>query len=140
MRAIFGNGTEVTYLDAIETEEFWGGSSRRTLTFTCAPDTVSIDALNTILSDTANTQTLTLVGAIAAQEEQNGKTIATEIPVTNIYENYTLKLSVGIDRVLVQPESPDSAAVYADKLVFKLGRPTYLEQQMAALGITTAAQ
>ena len=140
MRAIFGNGAEVTYLDAIETEEFWGGSSRRTLTFTCAPDTVSIDALNTILSDTANTQTLTLVGAIAAQEEQNGKTIATEIPVTNIYENYTLKLSVGIDRVLVQPESPDSAAVYADKLVFKLGRPTYLEQQMAALGITTAAQ
>ena len=140
MKIIFKNGAEVTYLNAVETEEYWGGSSRRTLTFTCAPDTVSIDALNMILSDTANTQTLTLVGAIAAQEEQNGKTIATEIPVTNIYENYTLKLSVGIDRVLVQPESPDNAAVYADKLVFKLGRPTYLEQQMAALGITTAAQ
>ncbi|MDE6259988.1 MAG: hypothetical protein K2M42_03885 [Oscillospiraceae bacterium] len=133
MRAIFGNGAEVTYLDAIETEEFWGGSSRRTLTFTCAADAVSIDALNAILSDTANTETLALQGAVVTPE---GK----EQAVTNLYEGYTMKLSVGIDSVLVQPESPDSAAVYADRLVFKLGRPTFIEQQLAKLGLGTEAQ
>ncbi|MBD5093479.1 MAG: hypothetical protein HDT26_04175 [Subdoligranulum sp.] len=133
MKAIFGNGAEVTYLDAIETEEFWGGSSRRTLTFTCAADAVSIDALNAILSDTANTETLALQGAVVTPE---GK----EQVVTNLYEGYTMKLSVGIDSVLVQPESPDSAAVYADRLVFKLGRPTFIEQQLAKLGLGTEAQ
>ena len=133
MKAIFGNNAEVTYLDAIETEEFWGGSSRRTLTFTCAADAVSIDALNAILSDTANTETLALQGAVVTPE---GK----EQAVTNLYEGYTMKLSVGIDSVLVQPESPDSAAVYADRLVFKLGRPTFIEQQLAKLGLGTEAQ
>ena len=133
MKAVFENGAEVTYLDAIETEEFWGGSSRRTLTFTCAADAVSIDALNAILSDTANTETLALQGAVVTPE---GK----EQAVTNLYEGYTMKLSVGIDSVLVQPESPDSAAVYADRLVFKLGRPTFIEQQLAKLGLGTEAQ
>ena len=133
MRVIFGNNAEVTYLDAIETEEFWGGSSRRTLKFTCAADAVSIDALNAILSDTANTETLALQGAVVTPE---GK----EQAVTNLYEGYTMKLSVGIDSVLVQPESPDSAAVYADRLVFTLGRPTFIEQQLAKLGLGTEAQ
>lgn len=133
MKAIFCNGAEVTYLNAIETEEFWGGSSRRTLTFTCAPDAVSIDALNTILSDTANTETLTLVGEIAGED-------GTQQAVTNLYEGYTMKLAVGIDKVLVQPETPDSAAVYADRLVFKLGRPTFIEQRLAALGLAAEAQ
>lgn len=141
MKIIFDNGTEVTYLDAIETEEYWGGSSRRTLTFTCEPDAVSIDALNTILSDAANTETLTLCGVIIVKETQkDGSEVEKEMPVKNIYDGYTLKLAVGIDKVLVQPETPDSAAVYADRLVFKLGRPTFIEQQLAALGITAAAQ
>ena len=133
MKVVFGSGTEVTYLHAIETEEFWGGSSRRTLTFTCAPDAVSIDALNMILSDTANTETLALHGAI---DNPDG----TQQAITTLYEDYPMKLAVGIDKVLVQPESPESAAVYADKLVFKLGRPTFIEQQLAALGISAAAQ
>ena len=135
MKIIFKNGAEVTYLDAIETEEFWGGSSRRTLTFTCAADAVSIDALNAILSDTANTGVLELHGVVIAEQNQDGKVVEVQVPVTNIYDGYTLKLAVGIDKVLVQPESPDSAAVYADRLVFKLGRPTFIEQQLAALGI-----
>lgn len=127
MKAIFGNGAEVTYQNAIETEEHWGGSSRRTLTFTCAPDAVSIDTLNAVLSDAANTATLTLTDTVASEKSAT--------TVTNIYDGYTLKLAVGIDKMLVQPETPDSAAVYEDKLVFKLGRPTYIEAQMAKLGL-----
>lgn len=140
MKAIFKNGAEVSYLNAIETEEYWGGGSRRTLAFTCAPDAVSVDALNTILSDTANTETLALVGAIPTATEQNGEAVETETPVTNYYDGYTMKLKVGVEKELVQPESPESAAVYKDRLVFKLGRPTYIERQLAKLGLAAAAQ
>ena len=44
MKAIFGNGQSVEYLRAVETEEYWGGSSRRTLTFTCAANACGVDA------------------------------------------------------------------------------------------------
>ena len=132
MKVSFGNGAEVTYLESLETEESWGGSSRRTLTFTCAPDAVSVDTLNTILSDVDNTRIMALTNTMAYEHGEN--------TITNYYEGYTIKLSVGIEKVLVQPESPDSAAMYADRLVFKLGRPTFIEQQLAALGINVTVQ
>jgi hypothetical protein len=39
---------------------------------------------------------------------------------------------------LAQPESPDSPAVYEDRLVFKLGMPTFIERQLQRLGIGVA--
>lgn len=122
MKAIFGNGTALKYINAIETEEYWGGSSRRTLTFTCAADAISVDELNEILSNANNLQTLAL------ESEDLG--------ITNYHEGYVLKLNVGLSKELVQPEGPDSAAAYVDRLVFKLGRPTFIEQQLAKLGIS----
>ena len=135
MKALFKNGAELAYLNAIETEEYWGGSSRRTLTFTCAPDAVSVDVLNTILSDAANTETLELHGSIPTVTERDGAPEEAEIPVTNYYDGYTMKLKVGVEKERTQPESPESAAVYEDRLVFKLGRPTYIERQLARLGL-----
>lgn len=124
MKAIFGNGESVEYLRALETEEYWGGSSRRTLTFTCAADAVSVDALNELLSGADNVRTLALENE--------------ELGVTNCYEGYTMKLKVGVERELEQPESPDSPAVYADRIVFKLGKPTFIEQQLAKLGVSAS--
>ena len=43
--------TEIHYLDAFETEEFYNGASRRTLTVTCDPDAISIDELNAMLTE-----------------------------------------------------------------------------------------
>lgn len=128
MKVIFGNGKEVVYLNALETEEYWGGSNRRTLTFTCEPSAIDVDTLNTILSNEKNTETLKLVGSIV---EMDG----TEQEVTNIYENYTMKLKVGIDKEVAQPGGPNEPTVYEDKLIFKLGQPTYIEQQLHKLGI-----
>lgn len=140
MKVILSNGEEIVCLDSAEREEYCVGSNRHTLTFLCAADAISIDALNAILSDAANTETLTLVESAIIEEVRDGELATTEIPETTTHEGYTMKLNVGIEKVLVQPETPDSAAVYADRLVFKLGRPTFIEQQLAALGITAAVQ
>lgn len=126
MKIVFGNGQELAYLNAVETEEFWGGSNRRTLRFTCEAGAMGVDALNTLLNDTANTASLTLHNA--------------ELEVTNIYEGYTMKLQVGIDRVQLQPQTAQQPATYGDRLIFKLGQPTYIEAQLARLGVATAAE
>lgn len=119
--AKFENGTSLPYLQAQETEEKWNGSTRRMLTLTCTSDAMPVDALNILMSDTAQTNEITLEN--------------TEEGVQNVYSGYVLKLEVGVKRTLTQAETPETAARYADRLVCRLGRRTYIEEQLARLGL-----
>ena len=119
MNIKFANGTNFEYLEAFETEEYFNGASRRTLTFDCAVGVISIDELNTLLSNEENTASIEL--------SNEG--------ITNIYEGYILKLKCGIEPKLVSLETPEAAAVYEDRLVFKLGKRTYIEEQLHRLGL-----
>ena len=119
--------TEIEYLSAVETEEFYNGASRRTLTLTCAPDAASLDALNALLTEEQ-------LASISLTNDGSGEEGGAQA-VTNIYDGYVLKLFCGIRNELVQAETPDSAAVYADRLVIKLGRRTYIEEQLHKLGL-----
>ena len=115
----FKNGTNLEYLNALETEEYFNGASRRTLTFECAVGAISVDELNTLISDEKNTSSIEL-----SNDE-----------VTNIYDGYVLKLRCGIESKLIQAETSETPAVYEDRLIFKLGRLTYIEQQLRKLGL-----
>ena len=121
--------TEIEYLSAVETEEFYNGSSRRTLTLTCAPDAASLDALNALLTE-EHLASISLTNDGSGTDEEGNV-----LTVTNVYDGYVLKLSCGIRNELVQTETPDSAAVYEDRLVFKLGKRTYIEEQLHKLGL-----
>lgn len=119
MNIKFTNGTEFKYMNALETEEYFNGASRRTLAFECEVGAISIDELNTLLSNEANIKSIEL-----SNED-----------VTNIYDGYVLKLKCGIEKKLVKEETAENAAVYADRLVFKLGKRTYIEEQLRRLGL-----
>lgn len=119
MNIKFTNGTSFEYLNAIETEEYFNGASRRTLTFECEVGIIGVDELNTVLSNEENTATITLT---------NGE-------VTNIYDGYVLKLKCGIENKIIASETPEAQAVYRDRLIFKLGRRTYIEEQLKRLGL-----
>ena len=115
----FTDGTNFEYLNSVETEEYFNGSNRRTLTFEAAVGVVSVDALNTVMGDEANT---------AVIELSNGE-------VKNIYDGYVLKAKCGIENKLVAAETPDAPALYEDRIVFKLGKRTYIEEQLKRLGL-----
>lgn len=121
--------TEFEYLNALETEEFYNGASRRTLTVTCAPDTIDLTGLNALLTE-ENLASIALTNDSAGTDEEGRAQV-----VTNIYDGYVLKLFCGIRSELVQAETPDSVAVYADRLVIKLGKRTYIEEQLHKLGL-----
>ena len=59
----------------------------------------------------------------------------TDQQITNIYENYVLKLRIGIESTLVAAETPDNPAQYEERIVLKLGKRTYIEQQLINLQI-----
>ena len=117
----FNNGTKFEYLNALETEEYFNGSSRRTLTFECDKNAISIDEINRVLSNEDNLKDITLINE--------------EIDTFNIYDGYVLKLKCGIENKLITSETPDTQAVYEDRLIFKLGKRTYIEEQLRKLGL-----
>lgn len=112
--------TEIEYLEALETEQFYNGASRRVLSVTCAPDAISMDKLNALLTET-NLASVTMTN--------------TDSGAVNVYDGYVLKLECGVQSKMVQAESPEAAAVYADRLIVKLGRRTYIEDQLHKLGL-----
>ncbi len=111
---------KLPYLEALETEEFYNGASRRTLTIVCECGAVSVDELNALLT------------------EENLKSVRMEndeLGVANVYDNYVLKLECGIKSLQTRSETPDTAAQYEDRVVFKIARRTYIEEQLHTLGL-----
>ena len=116
----FVDGTEQPYLTALETEEYYTGASRRTLTFQIARNAADLETLDSLCTEQN----------LAKLELAND-----EMGVTNIYEGYVLKLKVGVEPVLVSSETPEAPAVYEDRIVLKLGKRTYIEQMLHDLGV-----
>lgn len=121
MKITFANGKTVFYIEAFENEEYFNGSNRRVLTVHCDKNAISVDELNTILSNENNTAEITLTNE--------------EMGVSNVYDGYVLKLKVGMEQYLVLNETPEAPAVYEDRIVFKLGKRTYIEEQLKRLGL-----
>lgn len=114
----FADNTEVEYLNAIETEGYWNGSSRRTLTFEIARTAANVDTLDTLCTE-ANLASLALTN--------------TEDEITNTYDGYVLKLKCGVEPVLIQAETPNAPAAYENRIVLRLGKRTYIEEQLNTL-------
>lgn len=120
--------TEFEYLSAYETSENYNNEMRRTLTVTCEAGVIGLTELNALLTK----------DNLASIELSND-----EFGITDYCDGYTIKLECGIKRVLMQAESHDGAAVYEDRLVFKLGRINYRDvdaQQAAAAAERAEAQ
>ena len=116
----FVDGMTYEYLSVLETEEFWNGSNRRTLSFEMDRAAANIEILDSLCTE-ENCATLELIN--------------TESGVTNIYDGYVLKLKVGVEPVCIQAETPDTPAVYEDRIMLKLGRRTYIEEQLHKLEV-----
>lgn len=107
----FADKTEVAYLNAVETEEYFNGASRRTLTFDIARDAVGLDAMDNLCTE-ENCARIELVGE----------------DITNIYEGYVLKLQLGVKRVA-------EGEGYVERIGLKLGKRTFIEEQLHKLGL-----
>lgn len=114
--------TEIAYIDCLGTPGYYDGYNRDTLRFICEPDVIGVDALNAILLNKANTTSISCIRI------ENGQEV-----VTNVYDGYTEKYKCGLEKMLVTPETASSPAVYADKLVFVVGRKVWQETLSEAL-------
>ena len=135
MNIKFLNGTNFSYLNAVETEEYYNGASRRTITFEAEVGGVGVDELNGILSEENNTKSFTLTGDAVAILDENGNSTGETTHAVNICDGYVLKCRCGIENKLVAEETPETPAVYADRLVFKLAKRTYIEEMLHRLGL-----
>ena len=130
---------EFEYLTSLETEEFYNGSSRRTLTVNCAADAIGLDELNTLLAEENLAQIImTNTEGIPVYGDPNEEGVA-ELdhydPIVNYFDGYVLKLSCGMNSVLAEMETSESPAKYEEQIVFKVGKRTYIEEMLHKLGL-----
>ena len=122
----FANGTEWVHEEALETSEFWDGTTRRTLTVRLAPaNGVTLDAVNAVLSEPANTDSVMLSnygddGALIGQ---------------GVYDHYQVKIEVAQRPTVVGADETMGEELKEDRISFKLGRLTPIEIKLAALGL-----
>ena len=135
MNIKFLNGENLEYINAVEKEEYFNGANRRTLSVECAVGVISVDELNVLLSDEANTKSLTLTGDVVEIFDAKGNPTGETTHAVNIYDGYVLKAKCGIENRFIAAETPDSPALYEDRIVFKLGKRTYIEEQLKRLGL-----
>ena len=130
----FANEKEINYLFAEEKEEYYNGSNRHTLTFEVDPAEITLAELNEVLSNAENVKTIELTSDPLPQYDAAGNITgyATE---KAIHDGYVIKMNVGVENKLITEETPDAPAEYAERIYFKIGRRTYIEEQLAALGI-----
>ena len=114
MKIRFNNGAELPYVEARTSEGYIDGLNRQVLQVHLEKGTINIDELDAILSDETTTEHIELVGD----------------EVTNNFDDYIIKNKVGIEKVMIDYETPDRPAQYEDRIVFELGRLTYLEKQL----------
>ena len=112
----FVNGQTQTYENALETEEYFNGNSRRTLTFQILPQNCNLQTLSDLCTE-ENCASIELTNE--------------ELGVSNIHEGYVLKLKVGIESILSDAETNQ----YTDMVVLKLGKRTFIEQKLHELGV-----
>ena len=103
---------EFEYLTSLETEEYYNGSSRRTLTVNCPSDAIGLDELNALLTEEnlaeivmTNTEGISVYKDVLAENEE-GEMVPTGEqefdhfdPIVNYFDGYVLKLSCGITSV-----------------------------------------
>jgi hypothetical protein len=51
----------------------------------------------------------------------------------NVYKAYTIRRELKKTKVEVHPETPDSPAVYEDRITVSMAQRTYMETQLASL-------
>lgn len=110
-----GDGFEQEYAKAaIETEEYYNGASRRTLTFEFDPDKVNLNTLRAHCTE-ENLQTVELEN--------------TEMDVSETYEGYVLRLELTEKSVQADPESTE----YVNVVMLKIGKRTPSEASLAKI-------
>jgi len=96
MKIIFNNGTELEYTFALESKEFYKNAQRECIAFKCDSTTISLDALNAILSNEANLETITLIGEVDGKE------------VREILSNYVIKMELTLKPEIIEAETSDA--------------------------------
>lgn len=118
MKIILANGKELNPILVKGASTFVQGAKRDTLYF-MFPATESLSYLDVAFTESA-CESITIIGADDTER---------------IYKGYVIRAELKKAPVEVSPETPESPAVIEDRITVAMAQRTYIETQLAALGI-----
>ena len=118
MKIILANGTELNPIVVTGAATSVRGTKRDTLSFVF-PGTEDISVLDNAFTDKA-CETITIIGDDESE---------------SIYKAYTIRAELKKAPVEVSPETPETPAVTEERITVSMSQRTYIETQLAALGV-----
>jgi hypothetical protein len=128
----FKDGTSLALENLNGNDVYFQGAKRDSLEFQFSTSSTTYDVLKALTADSTNTEEITVTA-------DDGITC-------NTYDNYVIRVSLGIKSVVVTPATGTTAEADEDRLCVTLAQLTYAEvlaaqaaAQIAALGAQVAA-
>lgn len=118
MRIILANGTELNPILVRGATSFVQGTKRDTLSF-IFPASEDISDLDVAFSEKA-CDTITILG---------------DDETESVYKGYVIRAELKKAPIEVSPETPETPAVMEERITVSMAQRTYIETQLAALGI-----
>jgi len=112
----FANGTELPIIAAIAVNTYVQGAQRKAIEMQIAKDVITLDALDTLTANSANTAKLTLIDG----DKQY------------VHDNYSIRTELAVKAVEITPATDTAPAVTEERLCVTLAQLTHIEVQQAA--------
>lgn len=107
-------------------------TNRDSLEFVFKKGDYDFNELDKLFADTSKTSKITIIGS---EMQTNEKGEQTETPVQYIYDNYSLRVSMEMKPVVIEPATVDKAEVTEERIMVTMAQLTLIEKKLIELGM-----
>lgn len=124
MKLKLNNGTEFGILCVNGSTRYYQSAQRDSLEIHVTKSTMPFAELDKLFADKVNTSKITIV------DGEN----------TYLHEDYTLRVSMELKPVEIEPATTMSQAVTEERIIITMAQMTFIEKQLERLGIESSIQ
>lgn len=124
------DNTELNVICINGKSTYFQGANRDSLEFVFKKGDYPFDQLDTLFANSAKTSKITIIDT-ETSIGADGKPIAS----LNVYDNYSLRISMEMKQVVITPATSTEAEVTEERVMVTMGQLTLIEKKLSDLGM-----
>ncbi len=130
MKIKLNDGTELNVICINGKGTYFQGQNRDSLEFVFKKGDYTFDQLDALFASTAKTSKITVTDT-EATTGPDGKPVTSQ----NVYDNYSLRISMEMKPVVITPATSTEAEVTEERIMVTMGQLTLIEKKLSDLGM-----
>jgi len=124
MKIKLNDGTELNIIQVNGSQRHFQGANRDSLEYVFKKDGYAFDSLDALFADKTKACKVTIVDDMDI-----------ESPITSVYDDYSLRISMSLQPVVITPATSEAQEVTEERISVVMGQLTYIEKQLSNLGL-----